>query len=132
MNTPPPPTPPAPPAPAVSADAILSDAIARLETILADLCHRLRPFPSFLGMATIQAVELEPALTPTRDLGCLVITPDANIAALDIAAIPGIVGVLEVDQVEQFHPPDLTPEERLIYLLAAVRQLDAELRRRGG
>ena len=114
------------------ADAVLADAAARLETLLADLCPRLRPFPSFLGMTTIQAVELEPALTPTRDLGCLVVTPDGDLAALDIAAIPGIVGVLEVDQVEQFQPVALTPEERLIYLLAAVRQMDAELRRRGG
>ena len=129
MNTPTPPN----SAPAQApVDAILADATARLETILADLCQRLQPFPSFLGMATIQAVELEPALSPARDLGCLVVTPDGAIAQLDIAAIPGIVGVLEVDQVEQFQPADLTPEERLIYLLAAVRQLDAELRRRGG
>ena len=113
------------------AAAILETAAAQLETLLVDLCQRLQPFPSFLGMATIQAVELEPALTPARDLGCLVVTPDAEIAALDITAIPGIVGVLEVDQVEQFQPADLTPEERLIYLLAAIRQLDAELRRRG-
>ena len=129
MNTPTPPNPAPAPAPI---DAVLADATAQLETILADLCQRLQPFPSFLGMATIQAVELEPALSPARDLGCLVVTPDGAIAQLDIAAIPGIVGVLEVDQVEQFQPADLTPEERLIYLLAAVRQLDAELRRRGG
>ena len=114
------------------AAAILETAATQLETLLDDLCRRLQPFPSFLGMATIQAVELEPALTPARDLGCLVVTPDGEIAALDITAIPGIVGVLEVDQVEQFQPADLTPEERLIYLLAAIRQLDAELRRRGG
>ena len=129
MNTPQPSNTPTDTDPA---DAILADAAARLETLLADLCQRLRPFPAFLGMTTIQAVELEPALTPTRDLGCLVVTPDGEIAALDIAAIPGIVGVLEVDQVEQFQPVALTPEERLIYLLAAVRQLDAEMRRRGG
>ena len=129
MNTPPPPN--ADTAPA-QIDAVLTDATDRLQTTLAYLCQRLQPFPSFLGMSTIQAVELEPALTPTRDLGCLVVTPDGQITRLDIAAIPGIVGVLEVDQVEQFQPADLTPEERLIYLLAAVRQLDAELRRRGG
>ena len=120
------------PAATAATAAILETAAAQLETLLADLCQRLQPFPSFLGMATIQAVELEPALTPARDLGCLVVTPDGEIAALDITPIPGIVGVLEVDQVEQFQPVDLTPEERLIYLLAAVRQLDAELRRRGG
>ena len=85
-----------------------------------------------MGMATIQAVELEPALTVPRDRGCVVVTPEGTIAELDIAAIPGIVGVLEVDQVEEFKPLDnLAAEEYLIYLLAAIRQLDAELRRRG-
>ena len=115
------------------ADAVLAEAAARLEAILADQCRRLTPFPAFMGMATIQAVELEPALTAPRDRGCVVVTPEGTIAELDIAAIPGIVGVLEVDQVEEFKPlDDLAAEEYLIYLLAAIRQLDAELRRRGG
>ena len=123
------------PAPSLpgDADAVLAEAAARLEAILADLCRRLTPFPAFMGMATIQAVELEPALTVPRDRGCVVVTPEGTIAELDIAAIPGIVGVLEVDQVEEFKPlDDLAAEEYLIYLLAAIRQLDAELRRRGG
>ena len=113
------------------AEAALAAAVASLETILSRLCRQLVPFPAFLGMATIQAVELEPALTPTRDLGCVVVTPDGAIAGLDITVIPGIVGVLEVDQVEEFQPLELTTEEYLIYLAAAVKALSAELRRRG-
>ena len=115
------------------ADAVLADAVGRLEVVLAGLCRRLTPFPAFMGMATIQAVELEPALRPRSERGCVVVTPDGAIAELDIAAIPGIVGVLEVDQVEQFRALDgLSGEEYLVYLVAAVRQLSAEVRRRGG
>ena len=115
-----------------AAEAVLAEATGKLESILADLCQRLNPFPAFLGMTTIQAVELEPALRPVADRGCVVVTPDGTIAELDVTAIPGIVGVLEVDQVEEFKPLELTAEEYLIYLMAAVRALAAELRRRGG
>ena len=100
--------------------------------MLADLCLRLVPFPAFMGMTTIQAVELEPALNPRIDRGCVVVTPDGMIAELDVTAIPGVVGVLEVDQVEEFKPlENLSPEEYLIYLVAAVRALSEEARRRG-
>ncbi len=113
-------------------DEILSETANRLEAVLADLCGRLNPFPAFIGMTTIQAVELEPALVPKIDRGCVVVTPDGMIAELDVTAIPGVVGVLEVDQVEEFKPlPDLSAEEYVIYLAAAVRALSAEAQRRG-
>ena len=85
-----------------------------------------------MGMSTIQAVELEPALNPRADRGCVVVTPDGMIAELDVTAIPGVVGVLEVDQVEEFKPlDDLSAEEYLIYLIAAIKALRAEAARRG-
>ena len=117
-------------------EAGLDDALAEmcgtLEAMVAELCGRLTPFPAFMGMTTIQAVELEPALNPKTDRGCVVVTPDGMIAELDVTAIPGVVGVLEVDQVEEFKPlEDLLPEEYLIYLAAAVRALTEEARRRG-
>ena len=114
-------------------DEILDETAGRLEGMVADLCGRLTPFPAFMGMTTIQAVELEPALNPRVDRGCLVVTPDGMIAELDVTAIPGVVGVLEVDQVEEFKAlEDLSAEEYLIYLVAAVRALAGEVRRRGG
>ena len=113
-------------------DEILDETAGKLEAMLADLCRRLVPFPAFMGMATIQAVELEPVLNPKTDRGCVVVTPDGMIAELDVTAIPGVVGVLEVDQVEEFKPLDgLSPEEYLIYLTAAVRALSEEARRCG-
>ena len=117
---------------ATGIDEILAETAGKLEAMLADLCGRLVPFPAFMGMTTIQAVELEPALNPRIDRGCVVVTPDGMIAELDVTAIPGVVGVLEVDQVEEFKPlEDLSPEEYLIYLAAAVRALSEEARRRG-
>ena len=114
-------------------DDILVETIGRLEAALGELCGGLVPFPAFMGMATIQAVELEPALNPKTDRGCVVVTPDGMIAELDVTAIPGVVGVLEVDQAEEFKPlEDLSPEEYVIYLVAAVRALSEEARRRGG
>ena len=114
-------------------DDILDETASKLEAMVVNLCGRLEPFPAFMGMTTIQAVELEPALNPKTDRGCVVVTPDGMIAELDVTAIPGVVGVLEVDQVEEFKPlEDLSPEEYLIYLVAAVRALSEEARRRGG
>ena len=117
--------------PAADAEDVLAASIDSLQVILGGLCRQLDPFPAFLGMTTIQAVEIEPALLPTADRGCVVVTPDGSIAELDVTAIPGVVGVLEVDQVEEFKPLELLPEERLIYLISAIRTLSAELRRRG-
>ncbi len=110
----------------------LWQASAGLEDIVLELCRQLQPFPAFLGMTTIQAVELDPTPAPLLDLGCVVVTPDGTIAELDITAIPGVVGVLEVDQVEEFRPLDLPVPARLIYLTEAVRVLAAEIARREG
>ena len=108
----------------------LWQASAGLEAIVADLCGRLQPFPAFLGMTTIQAIELDPDPAPLHDLGCVVVTPDGVIAELDVTAIPGVVGVLEVDQVEEFRPLELPAPARLTYLTEAVRVLAAEIARR--
>ena len=110
----------------------LWQAAAGLEAIVADLCRRLQPFPSFLGMTTIQAIELDPMPAPLPGLGCVVLTPDGVIAELDVTAIPGIVGVLEVDQVEEFRPLELPAPARLTYLTEAVRVLAAEIASRDG
>lgn len=111
---------------------VLADTAVQMESLVVRLCRLLDPFPAFLGMATIQAIELDPSPTPNPNLGCVVLTPDGAIAELDVTAIPGIVGVLEVDQVEQFTPLDLTTGEYLVYLTEAIRVLTAELGSRGG
>ncbi len=110
----------------------LADTVVQMESLVARLCRQLDPFPAFLGMTTIQAIELDPIPAPNPNLGCVVLTPDGAIAELDVTAIPGIVGVLEVDQVEQFTPLDLADREYLVYLTEAIRVLVVELGRRAG
>ncbi len=105
---------------------------ARLRQTLARLAARLRPFPSFLGMATVQAVELVPAWPPLIDPGCVVVTPDGAICRLELRAIPGAGGLAETDQVEEFQELELPAPEYIRYATAAIELLAEELRRRKG
>ena len=113
------------------AQAALTEAAQRLETLLAELAGRLRPFPSFLGMTSVQAVEVESPLATERDLGCVVVDPEGRLCRFDITAISGIAGIAESDQVEEFQPLDLSSLEYVAYASAAIQILAEELRRRG-
>ena len=113
------------------AEAALAGAAQRLENLLAEMARRLRPFPSFLGMTSVQVVEVEPALAPARDLGCVVVDPEGQLCRLDITAISGIAGISEADQLEEFQPLDLAPVEYIVYATAAIEMLAGELKRRG-
>ena len=109
----------------------LVEAAGRLEAVLVELSHRLRPFPAFMGMVSVQAVEVDPPGIPSRELGCVVVDPDGQLCALEITAIDGIVGLTETEQVEEFQPLELSPLEYVIYAATAIELLAAELRRRG-
>ncbi len=108
----------------------------RLRATVAQLATQLRPFPAFLGMTTLQAIELElppgSLFQPPPELGCVVVLPDGEISELDLKMIPGAYGPADVDQVEQFTELDLPPEQYIAYAAAAVRLLQEELGRRGG
>ena len=114
-----------------AAGAALEEAAAGLAQILAEMASQLQPFPAFLNMTSVQAIELEPGLEAKEDRGCLVVCPDGGIRRLELTAIPGVVGVADADQVEQFQEVDLPPEEYIVYAAQAVELLYAELRRRG-
>ena len=114
------------------AQAVLAEAALRLEAVVTELARRLRPFPSFLGMTSVQAVEVEPSMASTNDLGCVVVDPEGQLCRFDITAISGIAGISEADQVEEFQPLDLPPLEYIAYASAAIEILAGELTRRGG
>lgn len=113
-------------------EAVLRDAAARLRELLAELAHNLRPFPAFLNMASVQAVELEPPFTPTADHGCVVVLPEGEICEMDLLVMPGIQGIMDIDQVERFTELELPDEEYIVYASTAIRLLSQELHRRGG
>lgn len=114
-----------------AADSILEEAAGRLRQFLTELASRVRPFPSFLNMVSIQALELEPPLRPAADRGCVVVCPDGQICQLDLMGIPGAAGVADVEQVEELRELDLSAGEYVIYAMEAIRALTEELRRRG-
>ena len=108
----------------------------RLRATVAELASQLRPFPPFLGMSTLQAIELElppgSGFRPPPELGCVVVLPDGEISELNLKMIPGPDGPTDVDQVEEFTELDLPPEQYIAYATVAVQLLQAEIGRRGG
>ena len=107
----------------------------RLRGTVAQLATQLRPFPAFLGMNTLQAIELElppgSLFQPPPELGCVVVLPDGEISELDLRNIPGPDGPADVDQVEEFTELDLPSEQYVAYATVALRLLQAEIERRG-
>ena len=118
--------------PQPAAEVLLSETATHLRGLVADLASRLRPFPAFLNMVSVQAVELEAAAGAPKDRGCVVVLPDGEICELDLMALPGIEGIRDIDSVEELKELELPPEEYIEYAASAIRLLYLELRRRGG
>ena len=111
--------------------SLMADTAARLHDVVATLAARLRPFPAFLNMTTVQAIELEPPAGSSVDLGCVVVLSDGEICELELKTIPGPGSPSEVDQVEEYRGLDLPPEQYVLYAAGAISALYDELRRRG-
>ncbi len=62
----------------------MEEAAAGLAQIWAEMASQLEPFPAFLNMMSVQAIELEPALQSRVDRGCLVVCPDGAIRRLEL------------------------------------------------
>ena len=90
------------------------------------LASQLRPFPSFNGMNTLRAIELElppgSGFQPPPELGCVVVLEGGEISELDLKSIAGPDGPADIDQVEQF----------IAYATVAAQLLQAEVDLRGG
>ena len=120
--------------PVAGPQALVEDAAAGLHGLVVALATLLDPFPAFMGMATLQAVEIEPLgdlSGETANLGCVVVLPSGEISELELKTIPGADGPAEVDQVEEFRELDLPPEQYVLYAAGAISALYDELRRRG-
>ncbi len=115
--------------PQQAAITLIEQTALQLRTLLADLASRLRPFPSFMNMVSVQAIELEPLTGASQDRGCVVVLPNGEISELDLMVLPGIQGIREIDSVEELRELDLPPEEYIVYAASAIRLLYQELRR---
>ena len=111
---------------------LLEQTVDCLNKVLVELAGRLQPFPSFMGMTSLQALELEPPPESRSEWGCVVVLPDGEICELELEVIPGPVGPTDVDQVDRYRPLELPAEEYIHFAASAVRLMVRELSRRGG
>ena len=113
------------------ADAALERTASQLRDTLKSLAGRRWPFPNFLGMTTIQALEVQPEGFHASNRGCVVVGPDGELYEMSLLTIPGPVGISDVDHVEEMKPLELPQEEYVPY--AAIVALTAILEaQRGG
>ena len=98
---------------------LLEQIAAQLGEAVAELAVQLRPFPAFLGMISVQAVELEPPPDSAAQWGCVVALPDGEICELELEVIPGPASPADVDQVEKYRPLELSPEDYIHFAAAA-------------
>ena len=103
---------------------------ANLGEAVAELAVQLRPFPAFMGMTSLQAIELEPPPDSKAEWGCVVVLPDGEICELELEVIPGPVGPTDVDQVDKYKPLELSAEDYVHFAAAALRAMGRELERR--
>ncbi len=103
---------------------------------VSELALQLRPFPSFFGMNTLRAIELElPSgceFLSSPELGCVVVLEDGEISELDLKLISGPDNSAGFDQIEEFTELDLPLEQFIAYASLAVRLLQNEIERRVG
>ena len=105
------------------ADAVVERASSELKSLLHELASALDPFPGFMDIDSIQAVEIEPAGVDRRAHGCVVVCPDGELYELVLRLIPGPVNAGGVDHVEEMKPLDLPPGDYVAYAHAAARTL---------
>ncbi len=103
---------------------------AQLRDAVIEIAGRLRPFPAFMGMTSLQAIELEPPADSRNEWGCVVVLPDGEICELELEVIPGPAGPTDVDQVEKYKPLELPTEDYIHFAATALRFMGKELNRR--
>ena len=105
------------------ADAVMERASIELKKLLVELSATLDPFPNFMGISSIQAIEVEPTGVSSPDNGCVVVCPDGELRELVLRMIPGPFDLGGVEQTEEMAELDLPPGEYVAYAYAAVHEL---------
>ena len=109
---------------------VLEQTAAQMREAVVELAVQLRPFPAFMGMTSLQAIELDPPPESKGEWGCVVALPDGEICELELEVIPGPAGPTDVDQVDRYRPLELAAEDYIHFAAAALRAMGRELERR--
>ena len=105
------------------ADAVMQRASIELNKLLVELAAALDPFPNFMGVSTIQAVEVEPSGVSNPDNGCVVVCPDGELRELVLRMIPGPFDMGGVEQTDEMAELEVPAGEYVAYAYAAVEEL---------
>ena len=107
-----------------SSDGNLTDRTeAELRQEIRRLAQALVPFPEFLGLSSVQAVEVEPVAGLSSDVGCVVVCPDGELRELVLRLIPGPIDFGGVEQNEEMKELELDDADYICYARAAVVEL---------
>ena len=112
------------------ADAVLERATVELRKLLQELAASLDPFPRFMDVTSIEAVEVDAHGASNPDKGCIVVCPDGELRELVLRMIPGPFDSGGVEQIEEMNEPDMTSGEYVAYAHAAVHELSRILEER--
>lgn len=105
------------------ADAVMQRASIELNKLLVELAAALDPFPNFMGVSTIQAIEVEPSGVSNPDNGCVVVCPDGELRELVLRMIPGPFDMGGVEQTDEMAELEVPAGEYVAYAYAAVEEL---------
>ena len=105
------------------ADAVMQRASIELNKLLVELAAALDPFPNFMGVSSIQAVEVEPSGVSNPDNGCVVVCPDGELRELVLRMIPGPFDMGGVEQTDEMAELEVPAGEYVAYAYAAVEEL---------
>ncbi len=105
------------------AEGVVERASNEINNLIRELAAALDPFPNFLGISTIQAVEVDPSGVVDPNKGCVVVLPDGVLRELVLRMLPGPVDVGGVDQTEEMKELELAPGDYVAYAYAAVQEL---------
>jgi len=108
--------------PELRANLILNRTNVELQELLIEIATAVEKFPGFLGMETVQAMEIDP-IAGFPDRGCIVVTPEGLLKELSLSILPGASTLGGYEQSEQLKDLDLPPEEETVYLYRAIELL---------
>lgn len=107
-----------------------SDTSLKLRSLLAEIAAALDPFPNFMGLSSVQAVEVEPPGGANPQNGCVVVCPDGELRELVLRMIPAPFDMGGVEQTDEMAELDLPPAEFIAYahtaVLALLKLLEAQ------
>ena len=105
------------------ANSSLEKSKESLQEILKELATQIRPFPGFLNMNTIQAIEIPVPKEFSEKYGCVVVLPNDDINEIILKTIPAPESLGEIDQTEEYVELDMPLIDSIIYSYNAINTL---------